>query len=408
MLRALRLSGPGALAAAAVLMLPASAGAAPTPEGAVRCGVAETVLVEHPAVVRVLPAVTHSEWRWSRTTVPAEAEHTRTVGSTDLVAWERVTEVVAAQYALRVVDQPFVPARPGVAEQGHYETRELVPALVVTEWEYEQLRTGMFRWEAEGWNAGPGGLGWSPTGSTRGTVLVPAVTEEVWVVDAPAVPPVDEIPEVAHTETDWFTAEETVPAGWLPTGANRVDGTSTERVELPDGEDPGTGWASLGVVGVTGGVLESLWAAFADPAEGWQPTGATRAGAPVVETTGLLALPPAPAGWVEVPGSEVVVVDSPEQTEVVREAQTEEVLLPPVPCAPPPPAGVIDTTTGTGGATGLPAGTPAGTPGEGRPAAGTVLPATGSPVGPATVLAGLALLGAGSVLLRGGRRPARP
>jgi len=432
MLRALRLSGPGVLAAAAVLTMPASAGAAPAPAGAVRCGVAETVLVEHPAEVHVSPALTHREWQWTRTTVPSEAEHTRTVGSVDLVAWERVTELVSAQYGLRVVDQPFVPAQPGVAEQGHYETHELVPEVVLTEWEYEQVRTGARRWEAEGWNAGAGGTGWSPTGSTRGTVLAPAVTEEVWVVDSPEVPPVEEVPEVAHTETAWFASDDVVPEGWQPTGATRVDGTTTDRVELPAGEEPGTGWTSLGVVGVTGGVLETLWAASADPAAGWQPTGATRAGSPVVETTPLLALAPEGPGWVQVPGSEVVVVDRPEETRVVREPRTEEIVLEPVPCAPPP-AGVIDATdttgpgdtsgpgdmTGTGdttGTTGTPgtptaaapatAGGPAGTSAAQSTSGDTVLPATGNPASPATVLAGLALLGAGSVLVRG-RRPRR-
>ncbi|WP_157537098.1 LPXTG cell wall anchor domain-containing protein [Nocardioides sp. Root190] len=202
--------------------------------------------VEHPAVLTTVPAVTHLEWTWRRDVASVETEHARTV-----------------------IDRAHVPA---VAEQGHHETRVVTPAVLTTEWEYVQHQTGRTRWEAPGWNAGENGKGWSPTGVTREVEKSAAVTEQVWVIDSPAVA---EVTELSHQELVWVAAGAVAPAGY-------------------------------------------------------DATGATRPGAPVEELSpGTSAEAPAGVGWTQVAGSGVSVVDEEAHERVEQEAWVEDVLVTP-------------------------------------------------------------------------------
>lgn len=214
---------PASLAAAAVLGLgsPASAAEGTAAIDAVACGTPGTPAVlgtvTHPAVVTSVPAVTHLEWQWRRDLPSTEVEHVRTV-----------------------IDRAHVP---GIPEKGHHETRVVTPAVVQTLWEYVQHQTGRTRWEPEGWNAGENGKGWSPTGATQQVETSPAVTEQVWVVDHPAVP---EVPELSHQETLWAPEGDSVPTGYVATGATRPGKPGSEQTSTTSASAPaGDGWEQV-------------------------------------------------------------------------------------------------------------------------------------------------------------------
>jgi hypothetical protein len=93
------------------------------------------VTVAHDPVIRLVPAVTHDEWRWQRDVTTYEYEFSRTSSDVTEYLWSH-----------KVVDQPAVPAVPGTAEQGHYETVVVTPAVTETLFEYVQQQSGKTRW----------------------------------------------------------------------------------------------------------------------------------------------------------------------------------------------------------------------------------------------------------------------
>lgn len=298
------LIAPVALAAAAVVGLGASAHAAdPATCGQPAIPAVYDVVV-HPALITAVPAVTHQEWAWQRTLATTEAEHSRVVTpATGRWAWSRSVDVLKRQFTRTVVE------------------RAAVPAVVVTMWQYVQQQNGNLRWERAGWNAGDNGRGWSPTGLTRVDEVSPAVSE------------------LSHHETTWVQDGDAPPAGATATGDTRVAGSILEDVELPDGETPaGAGWARGAFTPTSAAVTEQIWLPEGDAAPaGYVATGATRPGAPVVERpAGTAALAPAGAGWTQVPGSEVTVVDAAAHDRVDVPAWTEQVLVSPaVPATEP-------------------------------------------------------------------------
>lgn len=340
----------GSLALVAVIgvgsgLLPSAAAAPgdPASPGDPRgCGQPEVLAqwgtIEHPAVTRTVPAVTRSEWRWERTVGTVERGYAREISAAVVVVrWTRTVDVVEVEHARTVVDRP---AEPGSPEEGHHETRVVVPAVTQTQWEFVHQQTGNTRWEREGWNAGDNGKGWSPTGRTREVELEPAVTEQVWVVDRAAVPA---RAEESHVETLWLPAGTTPPAGAAPTGAVRVASSSTEELDLPVGESPGgTGWVEGATTQIGSAEEERVWLPDGiPPADGFLPTGETRPGAPRQEATALTTpLPPAGEGWAPVAGSEVVVALAAAYEEIVEPAWVEDFVLVPAqpataPCAQP-------------------------------------------------------------------------
>lgn len=416
-----RLFVPGALAAAAVVSFgvpaqaagPEASTASAAPGAAARaCGQpavpATYQTVSHPAVYETVPAVTHLEWLWTRTIQHAEAEHSRVVTPAyDVYAWQRVIETIEREYVWTVVDQPFVPAVPGTPEIGHFDTVVIMPAITITEHEYRHRHNGSTRWEIAGWNAGPGGLGWVPTGASRVVELVPAVTQQVWVVDQPAVPGTPEIPEVSHQEFAWVLDGDTPPVGSSATGASRVASSITEDEELPEGQSPeGAGWVRGAVVETVAAVLDHLWLPLGEPSPaGYTPTGATRPAGSTVETTAdRSATAPAGDGWSQVADSAETVVDVPESTVLVEEAWTEEVVV--VPAVPATAPCDTDDEDDDGGATGP--GDDDGSDGVAGGVAGddddAVLPATGATAPWWLAALGLGGVVGGTALTRRGRR----
>lgn len=320
---------PIALATAAVIGFGPGASAASADEAT--CGqpavpaVYDTV--EHPAVITVVPAVTHPEWRWQRSVATTESAFAALVQpARGTWTWSRTVDVLEREFVWTVIDRAHVPAVP---EAGHVETRVVTPAVVRTLWEYVQQKTGNTRWEAEGWNAGDNGKGWEWTGATDDVVVTPAVTAQVWVVDRPAVP---EVTELSHQETAWVADGATPPAGSSATGATRLTAGSPESVELPDGETPaGAGWSRGAWTETAAAVTDLVWVPQGATApDGYDATGATRAGAPVHEETGATsATAPDGDGWEQVPGSETTVVDAEAHDRVDAEAWTEQVLVSP-------------------------------------------------------------------------------
>lgn len=403
------------LALVAVVGIAPSAGAAPSGRP---CGLPEGppvyTSIEHPAVTETVPAVTAPGWRWQRAVPTVEHAYARTLTpATYRVRWTRVVEVREASYTVTVVDRPAAPETP---EEGHEETRVVTPAVTVTRWEYVQQQTGHTRWERAGWNAGDNGKGWSPTGRTDVQVVTPEVTERVWVVDRPAVPAV---PELSHVETTWVPDGGTPPPGAVATGVSRVASSTPESRELAPGVVPdGAGWTEGATTETAPAVVDVVWlGAGAAPAPGYDATGATRPGAPVVETTPeASAEAPAGAGWTALPDSLVELVVSPARVIEVLPAWVEDFVVPgepatapcaAAPAAPVPPAApaapaVEAPAAPAAEAPGTPDGAVAGA-GVGTPATGAVLPATGTPVAPWLVLLGGGSVLAGAVLVRRGR-----
>ncbi|KRC53163.1 MULTISPECIES: LPXTG cell wall anchor domain-containing protein [unclassified Nocardioides] len=317
---------PVALAAAAVVGFGPSAGAV---EAA--CGQPGTPAVydtvQHPAVVTAVPAVTHLEWRWERTVPTTEVEYSRvTAAAQGTWTWSRSVDVLEREYVRTVVDRAAAPA---VDEQSHVETRVVVPAVVSVLWEYVQQQTGNTRWEVEGWNAGNGGKGWSPTGATQEVEVTPAQTEQVTVVDVPGVPAVTELSHVEHT---WVQGGDAAPVGSTATGATRVAGSVLDDVELPDGETPaGDGWVRGEWTQTAAAQTEEIWLLEGDLApDGYDATGHTRAGTPAVgQTTETSATAPAGDGWAPVAGSETTVEDAAAYDREDEPAWTELVLVTP-------------------------------------------------------------------------------
>lgn len=406
---------PAALAAGAVLGLGAL-----SPASAVECGApaqpATYQTVDHPAVTETVPARTHLEWQWSRQVAIVAQAVSRTTPGYDVRRWSRTTEAIELEYAEKVVDRAAVAAVAPTEEIGHEETVVLQPEVTVTQWEYQQMTTGNKRWEREGWNAGDKGKGWDATGETR-VVVTPAVTTQRWVVDVPASPGSPGSPEVSHLVSHWLAEGTAAPAGWTATGNTRVASSSTETVDLPDGQSPdGSGWVAGDVVDTVADVVDTLWIGADDPVPaGYQPTGETSTSYRT-ESAGPSAAAPEGDGWSQVADSAVEVVDVPERVVETSPAWSEQVLVTPaVPAGPacenpPPLPPVVDpqpTPDGSGGGVVAPP-LPQEPTGQAAPAApaatASVLPATGSDVSPWVPAAGLASVVLGLVLTRRSRR----
>jgi hypothetical protein len=321
--------------------------------------------------LRVVPAATHEEWRWQREVTSYEHEFSRVVS-------QATTEYL---WSHTVVDQAAVPAVPGTAEQGHHETVVVSPAVTQTVFEYVQQQTGKTRWERDGWNGEHAGVddgkGWLETGNIREDVVTPAVTEDHWVVDAPATPGTPAIDEVSHQESAWSASS------------------------------PGDDWTGPLDSRTIPAVLDTLWAA--DAPDGYTATGAERVhDVTTEETDGTSTTPPDGDGWTAVTDSLVVVVDAAEHTELVGQGSTEQVLASPaIPASEPcPEASRGDTVDGPAdeGAAGSSSAVGAAQGSAAAPSSATVLPATGNPASPGLIAAGAGALVAGSVLVRTGRR----
>jgi hypothetical protein len=359
------------------------------------------VTVFHDPVLRQVPAVTHEEWRWQRDVTTYEQEYTRTVtpahSETD---WTRdVPGTTEYLWSHVVIDQQAIPATP---EQGHHETVVVTPAVTVTMFEYVQQQTGNLKWAPDGWNGEHGdednGKGWAKTGNTRIDVVTPAVTQDRWVVDQPAVPAV---PEQSHVETAW--APVTPGSGWTGPSDSRVVGGGTETTTTTGDDVPeGDGWTKV-VTRTFDAVTDTVWALT--PPDGYAATGASRVHDVTTEETDTTSADaPSGDGWTKVVDSRVVVVDEPASSELVGEGWSEQVLVDPaLPATAPCP-------TSEGGV--AVAGPSTHSPATGHTAdvsaaaapSSTVLPATGNPVSALLVSAGLGALVAGSVLVRGSRR----
>ncbi|WP_436701042.1 hypothetical protein [Nocardioides sp. BYT-33-1] len=391
-------TGSGLLAPAAAAPVPAAVAApgAPTPlDDARGCGQPEVPAhwgsIEHPAVTRIVAAITRTEWRWQRAVGTVEREYAReSVAAVVLVRWTRAVGAVEREHAWTVVDRP---ARPGSPEEGHDETRVVTPAVVEEQWEYVQQQTGRTQWQREGWNAGENGAGWSPTGRTRTAETAPAVTQEVWVVDRPAVAAE---PEVSHVETAWLADGTPPPAGSVPTGRTRdvpSGASGGEETHLPVGEQPaGDGWVEAGTAEISAAEEERVWLPDGTvPDPGFVATGETRAGTEVETTAGTSAVPPAGPGWTVLPDSAVEVEVAPAR-EIVDPAWVEDFVVtfgqpatPPcgeavvptglpvvvLPSAPGGPHGAVAPATATAPATGTATGTArVAVPGTALPASG--------------------------------------
>lgn len=394
---------PGGVAAAAVLGLGLAGPAAAA------CGQpaqpAHYATVVTPAVTRTIPAVTHVESLWTRQLTTTLRQATRTTPGYDVLRWSRTTEQREAEYAEKVVDQAFVPAVPGTPAVYRTETVVVTPAVTVTLWEYEQLMTGNKRWEEEGWNAGPKGNGWTPTGATDVVEAEPAVTAEVQVLVSPEVPGTPEVPEVSHLEHHWLPEDSTPPAGWTATGATRVASSSTQDVDLPEGQSPeGTGWVLGAVVDTVAAVVETVWLGAGESApDGFAETGVVDEETATETTAAPSQDAPAGDGWARVSGTETTVVDHPEQVVVVTPETTTQVLVTPaVPAEPACPSAVSPPQSGDA----APAGAPVVSAPAPAAAQAGLLPATGSEVPRWVPAVGLTSLLAGLGLVRRARRTA--
>lgn len=354
------------------------------------------VTVFHDPVLRQVPAVTHDEWRWQRDVTTYEDEYSRVVSPAHSESdWTRdlpgTTEYL---WSHTVIDQPAVPGTP---EQGHHETVVVTPAVTVTLFEYVQQQTGRTRWEQDGWNGehadDDDGKGWFKTGNTREDVVIPAVTEERYVVDHPAVPAID---EVSHTDSDW--AATSPGADWDGPLDTRTVGGSTESATTSGDDQPaGTGWVKV-ATRTFPAVLDTIWATT--PPDGYDATGNSRLhDVTTEETDATSAAAPDGDGWTQVADSRVVVVDEPATTEVVGDGWSEQVLGSPAQSATAPCPASVDTSVASPSSSEAPLTSAAAA----APSA-TVLPSTGNPVSALLVSAGVGALVAGSVLVRSGRR----
>ncbi|WP_182378355.1 LPXTG cell wall anchor domain-containing protein [Nocardioides sp. WS12] len=404
-----RLLAPLSLAAAAVLgFAPSSASAAEDASCGQPAVPAVYSQVDHPAVVTTIGEVTHVEWLWQRSIPTTEFEYARTVTPAQGTwSWSRQVEAIERAWVQTVIDRAFVPAIP---EVGHEETQVVTPAVTRTEAEFVHQQSGRTRWEIAGWNADEGGKGWSPTGATRVIEVTPAVTKTVWIVDQAAVPAVSEL---SHVEKTWVADGTSGPAGSTSTDETRVVSTSTETAELAAGDEPaGAGWVKGDFTQTAAAIIDSVWAGTAP--DGYDPTGAERAGTPTVEQTDVVsAAAPAGDGWAQVDGSGVTVVDAASHDVETAAAWTEMVLVTPefpatAACVDDPDdtddpdddgtdddtdiENVVDTGDDLGDVDGLGDEVPGEVLGAAETQSDAVLPATGAVVEP-----WLLALGAGSV-----------
>ncbi|WP_148044997.1 hypothetical protein [Nocardioides marmorisolisilvae] len=365
--------------------------------------------VVHDAVFRTVPAQSHNEWLWQRDVDDYSYEYTKLVSPASVETnWTRqVAGPTEYLWTRTVTDVPAVPAVPGTPATGHYDTVVTTPAVVITEWEYEHQVTHKLRWESEDWGAQNGqGNGWVKTGNTRETVVTPAVTTQVWVVDSPATPGTPAVPAITHDESVWSLSS---PGGDWTGPADSRPGTSTTENETTDGDAPaGDGW-SLVATRSFDAVYDTVWTTSA-PA-GYDPTGNSKvSGSHHEQTDATSAAAPAGDGWSEVADSETTIVDVPESKELVSDGWTEQVLLSPAlpataPCVDPPSD---DPTTDPGTpTTDVPTGDTAGpqaAPAAETSSSATVLPETGNGVPPWMAPTGLLAMLAGAALIRFSRR----
>jgi hypothetical protein len=373
-----------------------------------------TVITE--PVLRLVPAITHDEWRWQRDVTTFEQEFSRLVSPAGTETdWVR-SGTVEHLWAHKVVDQVAVDAVAGTPEKGHVDTVVVTAAVTATLFEYVQQQTGHTRWERADWNTQNGnadtGKGWTRTGASREDVVTEAVTEEVWVVDQAAVPGTPASPEISHLEYSW--AETSPGSGWTGPVDSRTVGGGETTTTTGDDVPSGLGWAKAATREVPA-VVDTVWADGAP--DGYAATGASRVKHVTTEQTGdPSATAPEGDGWSQVAESRVVVVDVPETTELVsRGSVVQAEVSPEIPGTPACPeaspglggsvVSPADADAQTGHHAVKPAKNHAGGQAQGAAAAAsTVLPAAGSPVSPLLVTAGLSALLAGGVLVRIGRR----
>jgi hypothetical protein len=375
-----------------------------------------TVVAE--PVTQLVPEVAHQEWRWQRDVTTWEHQYSRVVTAAHTVTdWVRPA-TVASLWSRKVVERAAVDAVPATAEQGHYDTVVVTPAVTVTVFEYVQQQTGHTRWEDAGWNAetadGDNGRGWTRTGETREDVVTPAVTTQVWVVDHAATPGAPAVPELSHVDETW---SETSPGpDWTgPIATHDVPGATA----TTDGDDTpaGSGWIKAGSHAVPA-VVDFAWGE--DAPDGYVATGQSRIKEVATEQTSEHSATAPADGWTQVPGSEVRVVDRPATT-VVIPGTTREVQVPELPatpaCASAAPVAQFVVSPVAGGHEPAVHATVQrahhadhhahhAQSGNHAAAAGTatVLPETGNPVSPVLLTAGLGALLAGGALVRVGRR----
>ena len=359
--------------------------------------------VVHDPVFRTVPEQNHTEWLWQREVDDYSYEFSQLVSPAGVKTdWTRqVAGPLEYLWTRTVTDTPAVPAVPATPEVGHFDTVTTTPAVVVTDWEYVQQETGKTRWESEDWGAQNGqGNGWTKTGNTRQTVVTPAVTTQVWVVDSPASPGTPAVPAVTHDESVWSLSS---PGGdWTGPADSRPGASSTEN-QTTDGDAPaGAGWSLVATRAVPA-VYDTVWAASA-PA-GYDPTGASKvSGSHHEQTDATSTTAPAGDGWSEVVGSATTVVDVPESQELVTDGWTEQVLLSPAlpataPCVEPP----VSDPAGNPG-TDQPSSETAGPQAAPAVEAATVLPETGNGVPPWMAPTGFAAMLAGIAVIRFSRR----
>lgn len=165
--------------------------------------------VEHPAVTRTVPAITHQEWQWERPTQVTQRRFERTVTET-LVDWQRDA---------------------GVVESVEYEWVRTVDGVTETDWSQTQ----------------PPGDGWTKTGEERGLAITG--TEVIRLpegVDPPGKGWFKTGTTAAgkkRTESTWATVAP--GSEWTATGATRVVHTGIERTSAHSADAPGSGWTKV-------------------------------------------------------------------------------------------------------------------------------------------------------------------
>ena len=362
-------------------------------------------------VLRLVPAVTHDAWRWERDTTTVEQEFTKLLSPAGSESDWVQAGTLQQLWSHKVVDRAAVDAVPGTDEQGHVETVVVTPAVTVTRFEYVQQETGKTRWERADWNTQDGdadtGKGWTRTGTTREDVVTEAVTRQVWVVDEEATQGTAAITELSHLEYSW---SETAPGrDWSGPLDTRIVGGGDTTTTTGDETPAGVGWTKTATREVPA-VFDTVWAETAP--DGYAATGDSRTKAgPTEQTTDPSVDAPAGDGWRQIAGSQSVVVDQPETTELVSRGSVVQVeITPGLPATPACPvvasAPVSSATVSPSGAAAAPAHHASGHTGNQVAAAqgATVLPEAGNPVSPLLLTAGLGALLAGGVLVGASRR----
>jgi hypothetical protein len=373
----------GGLATVAVLGLGA---ASPASAAAAACGQQATyATVIVPAVTQTVPATTRVESLWSREVATTRHEATRTTPGYDVVRWSRTSQQRELEYSEKVIDQKYVAATPDIPAVYRTDT-VVIPAVTMTLFEYAQLIDPTHtRWEEEGWNAGPKGKGWSPTGLTEPVITVPEHTETVQVLVSAAVPGTPEAPELSHLEYSWLPEGDTPAAGLTATGASRLVPGATETEDLPAGQAPaGDGWVLGAVVDTVQALVETIWLGEGDSLPvGFVLTGVVDVVSSVETTSAPSADAPAGDGWARVAGTESTVEVAPATVVEVTPATTTQVLATPAAACASEAVSAVSTSSA---------------------ALAGVLPTTGSPVRSGLLAAALTSLVAGVVLVRRSRR----